>query len=122
MIKLKIKDSNEVELDKIDAICNFCGKENLNCVRGSMPSKFTYIEYTTKFKRINVDDLKYCRRQGELSYPLFGKPKVLKEGDWGCFCEETIYSEIVNSKDIVVKEEQVDICFDCITQLAKLIK
>lgn len=121
MIKLKIKDSSEIELEKTNAICNFCGQRNEFCIRGSLPSTFTANNYKLEYEKVPKNS-EYCRKEGKLSESVFGRPKLLEDGPYGYFYRDYEYKYVVKESNYKDEKEEVDICKDCIKQLSKLIK
>lgn len=90
-------------LEEREANCNFCGEQNKQCIKGSVPNKFSFDVVKYEWKTVIL-------RWREIFY---SEDKVIKEHS------DTV--KIIKNIEPVIKELSVDICKDCIRQLAKLV-
>lgn len=97
----------DITLEVRDAQCNFCGEENVKCVKGSAPLEVNYCE--TK------DRWGYTIKDWEFTDYFFRPNRKLIIG-------LPLWEQIIVRKEYKTKIEDADICVNCITQLAKLIK
>lgn len=89
------------------ALCNFCGEDDVPCVKGSIDVTVGYRSPITTMERVFKGESKFV-------FPIFDKP----------YHKVTDYElkEVVQSWEDKTNTESCDICKDCIRQLAKLIK
>lgn len=110
MTTLTLNKRPELNLNTRIADCDFCGHCHTECVMG----KQTIYESVLSYKKIGH---KYLIEDYKNMYPFFSDSykKIVGEID-----SDVVYKlegAEDKSKDVVV-----DICFECITQLAKLKK
>lgn len=130
---ITIKDETKIELTKCIARCNFCGNKNTACVQGTVNLEVEYTNYETKSELVvTLYDTKAVVR-GDIDRVICGdidrvipsfKKSYYKINDYQY--ERVIntgqYKEVVQSKIPTIDTDSADICFDCIKELAKLIK
>lgn len=90
-------------LEQRTATCSFCGENDKNCVKGSVPLVVDYYEKDTESKRVIEN----------FSRSFFTGRKIIKDYDW---------REVVKENRFKTKTNDADICKDCITQLHQLLK
>ncbi len=91
--------------------CNFCGEEKDKCVRGELDSSFTYLKQPeTELAKVIIGEPSLANYSLRYQYRIenYGLRSVVKD----------TLSEFRSATE----QQSVEICFDCIKQLAKLIK
>jgi len=99
MVKLALGKA----LEQRKATCNFCGENNKDCVRGSVPleaTRYTFVEQL------------HVPKDSRLVFPF------LREN----FYRYTEYDLIPKYEESGKVTDDADICVDCIRQLASLIR
>ena len=101
---------NQVNLEVRKAICDFCGENNDICVRGK-DVKIAYQDYEVSYGRyVKLDTNKHYKQVG-----MFGPYRYIIND------REEKYVDIVSGKSTKHATVSIDICRNCIKQLAKII-
>lgn len=93
-------------LEERVATCSFCGEKEKECVKGDLPFKAVFSEPITEQRRVIEDKRRY------LGQSFFSGEFRIKDFNWGL---------VVTGWETKTVIDNVDICKDCIRQLAKLI-